>query len=120
VSCDGVESEIQQRNFRQSFRRRQDVIRGGYGRIFGRLNGVDLVLVPLLGPGLIQAVSCPGASSNGHCLGTNGMNPGTAFLIGTDGNTAPLPSVTNTLPQPYTPGLGGNSVSTDPSVLDPN
>ncbi len=28
------------------------VVRGGYGRIFGRLNGVDLVLVPLLGPGL--------------------------------------------------------------------
>jgi Carboxypeptidase regulatory-like domain len=96
------------------------VIRGGYGRIFGRLNGVNLVLVPLLGPGLIQAVSCPGASSNGQCLGTNGVNPGTAFRIGTDGNTAPLPSVTNTLPQPYTPGLGGNSVSTDPSVLDPN
>ena len=34
------------------------VIRGGYGRIFGRLNGVDLVLVPLLGPGLLQGVTC--------------------------------------------------------------
>ena len=33
------------------------VIRGGYGRIYGRLNGVDLVLVPLLGTGLIQPVS---------------------------------------------------------------
>ena len=32
------------------------VIRGGYGRIYGRLNGVDLVLVPLLGVGLIQPV----------------------------------------------------------------
>ena len=34
------------------------VIRGGYGRIYGRLNGVDLVLVPLLGVGLIQPVQC--------------------------------------------------------------
>jgi len=34
------------------------VIRGGYGRIYGRLNGVDLVLVPLLGTGLIQPVQC--------------------------------------------------------------
>ena len=34
------------------------VIRGGYGRTYGRLNGVDLVLVPLLGTGLIQAVQC--------------------------------------------------------------
>ena len=27
------------------------VIRGGYGRIYGRLNGVDQALVPLLGSG---------------------------------------------------------------------
>jgi hypothetical protein len=96
------------------------VIRGGYGRIFGRLNGVNLVLVPLLGPGLIQAVSCPGASSAGTCLGTNGVNAATAFRIGTDGGTAPLPAASTTLAQPYTPGVGGNPISTDPSVLDPN
>ncbi len=34
------------------------VLRGGYGRQYGRLNGVDLVLVPLLGTGLIQPVQC--------------------------------------------------------------
>jgi hypothetical protein len=34
------------------------VVRGGYSRVYGRLNGVDLVLVPLLGTGLIQAVQC--------------------------------------------------------------
>ena len=39
------------------------VVRGGYSRIFGRLNGVDLVLVPLLGTGLIQPVQCIGAQS---------------------------------------------------------
>jgi len=43
------------------------VIRGGYGRIYGRLNGVDLVLVPLLGVGLIQPVQCPTPLSTGAC-----------------------------------------------------
>ena len=38
------------------------MIRGGYGRTYGRLNGVDLVLVPLLGTGLIQPVQCIGAT----------------------------------------------------------
>ena len=50
------------------------VIRGGYGRIYGRLNGVDLMLVPLLGPGLLQAVACVGPTSNGQCGGTGGAN----------------------------------------------
>ena len=43
------------------------VVRGGYGRIYGRLNGVDLVLVPLLGVGLIQAVHCRQTFMNGTC-----------------------------------------------------
>ncbi len=42
------------------------VIRGGYGRVYGRLNGVDLVLVPLLGVGLIQPVQCTQALATGH------------------------------------------------------
>ena len=61
------------------------VIRGGYSRIFSRLNGVGLVLVPLLGTGLGQAVSCIGASKTGQCLGNAGVDPTTAFRIGTDG-----------------------------------
>ncbi len=43
------------------------VIRGGYGLTYGRLNGVDLVLVPLLGTGLIQPVQCFNTLSNGTC-----------------------------------------------------
>ncbi len=35
----------------QGVRESKTVIRGGYARIYGRTNGVDLVLVPLLGPG---------------------------------------------------------------------
>lgn len=96
------------------------VIRGGYGRIFGRLNGVNLVLVPLLGPGLLQAVSCAGASKNGQCVGTNNVDPSTAFRIGTDGGVAPLPAASQTLAQPYIPGFNGNPQAADPNVLDPH
>src|SRR5207249_7577914 len=60
------------------------VLRAGYGRIYGRLNGVNLLLVPLLPPGLLQAVSCPGASKSGQCLGSGGVDPSTAFRIGVD------------------------------------
>jgi hypothetical protein len=96
------------------------VIRGGYGRIFGRLNGVDLVLVPLLGPGLLQGVTCAGASMTGQCLGTGNVDATNAFRIGTDGLSAPLPSVSPTLPQPFYPGTGTNPETVDPSALDPN
>jgi len=85
------------------------VIRAGYNRIFGRLNGVDLVLVPLLGTGLLQAVQCQGAVraasavAGNQCLGVNGANANTAFRIGADGLTAPLPTASSTLPQPFFP-----------------
>ncbi len=95
------------------------VIRGGYSRVFSRLNGVGLVLIPLLGTGLGQAVSCY-PSKTGQCLGNAGVDPTTAFRIGTDGNTAPLPAVSATLPQPYVPGVNGNAASGSGSVLDPN
>jgi hypothetical protein len=85
------------------------VVRGGYSRIFGRLNGVDLVLVPLLGTGLMQPVQCIDAQSptagNGTCAGTNGSSPLNAFRIGTDGPTAPIPTPSATLPQPDFPGF---------------
>jgi hypothetical protein len=97
----------------------QTVIRDGYGRIDGRLNGVDLVLIPLLGTGLGQAVSCIGVTSAGTCPGNGGATPASAFRIGTDGNVAPLPAVSQTLPQPYFPGINGNAAAGSGSVLDP-
>lgn len=96
------------------------VIRGGYSRIWGRLNGVNQVLTPLLGVGLIQAVSCPGASKSGQCLGSGNVDPTTAFRIGSDGLTAPIPSASQTLAQPFFPGVGGNSIAGDSTVLDPH
>jgi hypothetical protein len=91
------------------------VFRAGYSRIYGRLNGVDQVLVPLLGFGLMQAVQCRQANMNGTCGGT--ITPSNAFRIGTDGLVAPLAAASPTLPQPTFPGI--NSVgSSASSVLD--
>lgn len=92
------------------------VIRGGYGRIYGRLNGVDLVLVPLLGYGLIQAVQCDYALMNGTC-GTS-ANVGNAYRVGVDGNAAPLPSALPTLPQPAYPGYNTSAGAADEG-MDP-
>jgi hypothetical protein len=91
------------------------VLRGGYGRIYGRLNGVGLVLTPLLGVGLIQAVTC-GPTITGAC---GGATPATAWRAGIDGATAPLPPPAGTLPQPFYPGVGGNATAGDAETLDP-
>jgi hypothetical protein len=109
------------------------VVRGGYGRIYGRLNGVDLMLVPLLGPGLLQAVSCFGPTIQGTCGGVGGATLLNAFRPGVDGLVAPLPGVgaaanqiTANLPQPFFPGTiqagsaNPSAAAADGSQLDPN
>jgi hypothetical protein len=92
------------------------VVRGGYGRIYGRLNGVGLVLTPLLGVGLIQAVTCAGPTNAGAC---GGATPANAWRAGTDGGTAPLAPPAPTLPQPFYPGVGGYATAGDAETLDP-
>jgi hypothetical protein len=94
------------------------VLRGGYSRNFGRINGVNQVLVPLLGPGLLQPVTCGFALSNGTCGTSNTL--GNVFRIGPDGLVAPLQSPSATLPQPFFPGVGGQAVAGDSTVLDPD
>lgn len=97
------------------------VLRGGYDRIYGRLNGVDLVLVPLLGVGPMQAVQCTAVLASGVC-GGSGTAPTatTAFRIGVDGSNPPLSAtpITPTLPQPDFPGVnavaGAASEAFDP------
>ena len=96
------------------------VIRGGYGRIYGRLNGVGLVLGPLLSPGLIQPVSCSFVLANGTCATSASMNLTNAFRIGTDGTTAPIPAASTTLPQPFYPGISGNAEAATASPIDPH
>jgi len=110
------------------------VIRGGYGRQYARLNGVTQVLLPLLGLGLIQPVSCnqnlsaagpPNAfNGSGSCGGTGTADPTSAFRIGTTasatgGPVAPTPIPTATLPQPDYPGFN-NTGAASPAALDPN
>jgi len=99
----------------------QTVLRGGYGRTWGRINGVNQVLVPLLGPGLLQPVTCSFALSNNTC-GTSVTlsGPNAVFRIGPDGLVAPLSAPSATLPQPFFPGVGGQAVAGDSTVLDPD
>jgi carboxypeptidase family protein len=102
------------------------VLRGGYGRVYGRLNGVDLVLVPLLGTGLIQAVQGISQQTNtGTCIPGPATLPCNAFRVGIDSATgpgtfnAPLPTPSATLPQPDYPGFNAIAAGAGES-LDPH
>jgi hypothetical protein len=100
------------------------VIRGGFSILYGRLNGVDLVLVPLLGTGLIQAVQCVSPLASGACGGPNGATAKTAFRIGPTANgfnglVAPLPAASPTLPQPDFPGINAIAAGAGEGI-DPN
>ncbi len=100
------------------------VIRGGFSVLYGRLNGVDLVLVPLLGTGLIQAVQCVSPLASGGCPGAAGATPTTAFRIGPtsagfNGLVAPLPAASQTLPQPDFPGFNAIAAGAGEGI-DPN
>jgi hypothetical protein len=105
------------------FGTQETVIRGGYGRIYGRLNGVDLVLVPLLAPGIIQPVQCVNNLANGTCGAAGSATTSSAFRIGTatgdSGLVAPIPVGSATLPQPYYPGYNQSAAGPGES-LDPN
>jgi hypothetical protein len=100
----------------------ESVLRGGYNLAYGRLNGVNLVLVPLLGPGPLQSVTCGAPLMNGTC-GTS-STVANAFRIGPDGLVAPLASPSATLPQPFLPGVTQNGIlnpaAGDATVLDPD
>jgi hypothetical protein len=104
------------------------VIRGGYGRSYGRTNGVAQVLVPLLGLGLEQPIACNSnvvVSGGWNCAASNSGTWSDAFRVGstastTGGPAVPLSSLaTATLPQPVYPGYN-NPASSAPEALDPN
>jgi hypothetical protein len=91
------------------------VIRGGYARIYGRVNGVAQVLVPILSPGLMQTVQCFGPTITGGC----GGDPTNVFRVGVDGTNATLAPASQNLPQPWYPGV--NDVATGSGEgLDPS
>jgi Carboxypeptidase regulatory-like domain len=91
------------------------VVRGGFSRIYGRINGVNPILVPMLTPGLMQPATCGGPNISGGCGGT----PSTVFRVGVDGTNAPLPAPSAHLPQPWFPGF--NDVATGAGeTIDPD
>jgi hypothetical protein len=95
------------------------VIRAGYGRRHGRINGINVIQVPLQGVGIGQTVQCTGVSKDGQCLGTAGADPTTAFRIGVDGLAPPLPTVSQNLQQPYLAGVGANAGAATAWADDP-
>jgi hypothetical protein len=105
--------------FARIFGSDSSVLRGGYGRVYGRLNGVDQVLVPLLGTGPIQAVQCLSNLSNDTCAPANNANFSNAFRVGVDGLVAPIPQPSQTLPQPDFPGFNAIAAGAG-EALDPN
>jgi hypothetical protein len=98
------------------------VIRGGYARIYGRINGVNPLLVPMLTPGLLQPDTCGGPSYAVSGTGAptcGGTTPATNFRVGVDGVNAPLPLPVQNLPQPWYPGV--NQIPTGAGeTFDPN
>ncbi|HEX4949025.1 MAG TPA: carboxypeptidase regulatory-like domain-containing protein, partial [Blastocatellia bacterium] len=81
------------------------VIRGGYSLSYDRINGVGIVMIPILGIGYGNVLSCTGPTSAGACSGA-GTNPTNAFRIGIDGSSVPLPTVSISQ-VPIIPGLNG-------------
>jgi hypothetical protein len=108
------------------------VVRAGYGRTYGRTNGVQQVLVPLLGLGLEQPIACAsniaGTTGTWNCgasgAATWAAGPDAAFRVNTTASTTGGPTIplinlaTPTLPQPVYPGFN-NPASTSPEALDP-
>jgi hypothetical protein len=105
------------------------VIRGGYSRIYGRINGVAEVLNPLLSPPIILATQCQylqsSTTGSGTCTPT-GYNDHTAARFGLTSageDGIMLPTAAATLPQTigkvFRPGLDGPGIATA-SPLDPS
>jgi hypothetical protein len=80
------------------------VIRGGYGQLFDRLNGVQKVGNEFQAFGFQQSLTCLGPSRTGQCLGSLGSDPLTGFRIGVDGSTVPIPALTASATPPLIPG----------------
>jgi hypothetical protein len=70
---------------------RKTVLRGGYGLVFDRINGVGSVMTPLLGVGFGQILVCQGPTSAGVCSGGS-VTPSTGFRLGPDGSSVPMPT----------------------------
>jgi hypothetical protein len=87
---------------------RKTVVRGGYAKVYDRLNGVGIVMIPALGVGFGNNLRCKAPSLQGGtvtCLGNALSDPTTALRIGTDATVIPMPAL-NSIPSgdPLIPG----------------
>jgi hypothetical protein len=101
------------------------VVRAGYSRIYGRINGDIQTLNPILSPGLVLATQCKYTQGNSSTVPQSCTNNGalyndaTAFRFGPDGTTAPLFAAPTNLNTPvYHPGFDGPGVAIA-SPVDP-
>jgi len=96
------------------------VLRAGYARIFGRINGVEPLTQAMQIPPLLQPATCHGPTNSGTCsTSSNPATPLNGFRVGVDGISAPLPGASAYLPEPWSPGF--NAVpGGDVETFDPN
>jgi len=72
---------------------RKSVLRGGFARVYDRINGVGIVMIPALGVGFGNNLRCAGPQVNAGVVSCGTSNPSNAFRIGTDGTTVPIPKL---------------------------
>ncbi len=84
---------------------RKGVLRGGYARVYDRINGVGIVMIPALGVGFGNNLRCAGPQVNAGVVSCGTSTPSNAFRIGKDGTTVPMPPLA-TIPsgKPLIPG----------------
>lgn len=87
---------------------RKSVLRGGYAITYDRVNGVGVVMLPILGVGFSQTATCNAPTASGGC--SSGTNENTAFRIGVDGDRVPIPTLAKPA-VPIVPGIGGEALS---------
>ena len=92
----------------------KSVLRGGYSRVYDRINGVGIVMIPALGVGFGNNLRCVGPQVNTGVVSCGTSNPSNAFRIGTDGTQLPLPGLAS-IPsgQPLIPGTNSPYESLD-------
>ena len=88
------------------FGNRKTVLRGGWSRVFDRVNGVGVVLTPALGIGFGDLSVCTTPNRSGVC--GSGGNPNNNFRIGVDGNHISVPTLPVVNGGVIIPGQGGD------------